>query len=141
MHPQFQSRRTAIANEVLTPPFPEDVQHFDDGSWDCSKESFDLMSRSFSRFGFELEYSWSFETLFQRFNFVLGAASLMPAVEYGAFDERYSGTMIEYLQAVHSHDTAKAKSLLPHLVPTDDPISRSYLPAGVSAPKLRLVRK
>lgn len=103
-HSEFEARRIAVELEILTPPFPDDVEHFEDGSWACSHESFVAMSRSYSRFGFTLSYDWSFDTLYDNFCFILRAACLIPTVESAASGKRYGPAITEYLLAVKKRD-------------------------------------
>jgi len=84
----FEARREKAKREIQAPPFPADVTHYDDGSWECSGESFDLMYQSFKRFGFELDYRWSFNTLYSNFSFILRAASLISGLDLGVGCEK-----------------------------------------------------
>ena len=108
----FEARRESAKREILTPPFPADVTHYDDGSWECSKASFDLMSQSYKRFGFELDYRWSFDTLYANFSFVLRAASLMLCLDQRWLAEKYTPEFVEYLQAVGARDDVRISQSL-----------------------------
>lgn len=109
----FAARREEVQREVLVPPFPADLTHYDDGSWECSAESFSRMQRSFKRFGFELDYSWSFDALYARFSFILRSASLVSSLDLGWVEERQVPEMIAYLRAVAARDDVQVARLLP----------------------------
>ncbi len=106
-HNRFEARRAQVEREILTPPFPEDVEHYEGGTWSCSAASFALMSRSFKRFGFELDRAWSFDTLYERFSFIMRAACSMPSLGSVALGERHTIEMVEYLRAVQARDDSR----------------------------------
>ena len=139
IHSQLEARRLAVAREVLTPAFPEDVTHLADGSWSCSKFSFDLMSRSFRRFGFTLDYSWTFDTLYETFAFILEAACRVPCAGAGGPQE-YSTAMLDYLLAVKSRDDSRIPTALEAVLAEGHQPEPPQEKTQASEPKLYLVQ-
>lgn len=111
-HDRFAARRKEVEREILTPAFPDDVEHLHDGSWSCSAASFDLMSRSFCRFGFTLDYSWSFDTLYEKLGFIVEAACNIPLAGTKGKGAP-SPAMNAYLLAVKSRDDNLIADTLP----------------------------
>lgn len=109
----FEARREEVEREILVPPFPADVTHYDDGSWECSGVSFDRMARSFKRFGFELDYRWSFDTLYTRFSFILRSSSLISALDLAWVVEQHDSGFVGYLRAVAARDDIAVSQTLP----------------------------
>lgn len=138
-HDKFKARKLAVAREILTPAFPEDVEHLVDGSWSCSGASFKAMSRSFRRFGFTLDYSWSFDTLYEKFAFILEAACRVPGAGSGAQHD-YSPAMLDYLLAVKSRDDSLIALTLDAVLAQDRPAEPPGERLPCSAPKLCLVQ-
>jgi hypothetical protein len=139
-HDKFKARRLAVAREILRPTFPEDLVQWDDGSWTCSAVSFDMLARSFRRYGLTLEASWSFDTLFDRFAFILVASGRVPGAGTGAQHD-YSPAMHAYLLAVqHRDDELIAQTLGAALAEHDrpEPSASPGTPARGPAPTLQL---
>jgi hypothetical protein len=116
----FETRQEQVRREIATPPFPDDVTHYDDGSWECSSASFDLMAKSFKRFGFELDYQWSFATLYARFTFIVRSASLLPGLQSGRAEEKHSPELVAYLRAVSARNDRLIQETLPSALAQDD---------------------
>jgi hypothetical protein len=116
----FEAKRDSAQREILTPPFPRDVTHYDDGTWECSAESFDLMAQSFKRFGFELDYRWSFNTLYERFSFVLRSASLISGLDLGWVEEKHTPELVAYLRAVVAGDDVRVGQTLSEALIQDE---------------------
>ena len=149
---KFEERRAEVEGEIRTPAFAEDLEHYDDGTWECSAASFELMAKSFKRYGFDLSLDWSFATLYERFCFLLRASSWVSCLDFGTPAERHSPEMLAYLRAVKSRDdkaialTLKGiESQLPQLVPEVASVVHAAAeavapsPATTTRPKLYLV--
>jgi hypothetical protein len=138
-HSKFAARKLAVEREILTPAFPADVAHLADGTWTCSRESVDALTRSFQRFGITLDGAWSFDTLYDNFTFILRAAGRLRAAGSGAPKE-YSATMCDYLLAVKARDA----NLIATTLQAVQAEERSALPAAAeparTPPRLSLVQ-
>lgn len=135
-HSLVEARRLEVEGQLYTPPFPEDVEHWEDGSWSCSDASFKEMSSAYRRFGFTLERGSTFDELSEMFLFIQQVSGrLRGAGEWPM--PHCTPTMIEYCLAVKARDDSKIPAALAAVMaeggivdPTEAP-----LPASPPVPK------
>lgn len=125
---QQVARAAKREEDLLRPDFPPDLVHFDDGTWECSSDSLDALSRSFHRYGIQLHANAPFLKLYEDFTFIVSASSLMLYLGQKWLTEEQPPEMLAYLTAVKHNDADAIAPTVANL------LAKKTLPATPDAP-------
>lgn len=136
----LEDARQRRLDALRTPAFPEDIVHYDDGGWDCSPASREILTRTFQDFGLDLGAMATFQALYDSFAFVSEAACLLSCLGKGPVEREQSAEMLNYLHALKDGGRDNIQSALSALPPRISIGQATNLMGGSGRPALRLVR-